>query len=134
MLLLSYPLHLSTSLLIIVSNPLHTLAHTTSAIQPQNQTIRDMIPQTPLPVADSPQMRALSGVQDALKHAQKSVNGIEIEQNIDLEIEDSAEIWENMDSEGSEGSGEHIADKDLEHIIQGLSVEVSMGTDECYRR
>jgi hypothetical protein len=93
-----------------------------------------MIPSPQSPLADSPQMRALSGVHNVLKHAEKSVNGIEIEQNIDLEIEDHLfETWENMDSKDSEGRGQTwIMDKDLEHIIQDLSVEVSMGTDECY--
>jgi hypothetical protein len=77
-----------------------------------------------------------------MKEAEKNVNGGEIENNINLETEDnSEEIWENIeegqiieegpitDSESMETQVDH-----LENFIQKLSVEVAMGTDECYRR
>lgn len=90
---------------------------------------------------------SLIGVQNILKDAEKNVTGEEIGVNIHLETEDHSESMLAV-SEDSEEQQEPIADgrgtatqletqtdnMDLEHIIQELSVEVAMGTDECYRR
>ena len=86
---------------------------------------------------------SLAGVQNVLCQAEKEVSGLEIEHNIELETEDQCEeTWNQMeDSRGTRGP---IAESEmdiqartadgLEDLIRGLSIEVAMGTDSCYRR